>query len=117
MKIIDLLKEAKALYLKEIEYKDYCDFPGMCWCFKVIANKNKSRIEQGQKGHVPYNVIVAQIPEFNPKFFDAPISSMRNLNILIGLEFWWHVSEVRERVKAFDKLIELYKDSDKEFIW
>ena len=64
MQIVELLKEAKKLYLKNIGKV------GMCWCIKVIANQNKTRKEQSDKGHVPYASIRAQIPEFNPFYLE-----------------------------------------------
>lgn len=110
MSILELLKKAKTLYL---ENQGKC---GMCWCIKVVANKDKSRIEQSNKGHVPYASIVAQIPEFNPEYLEAkPGYSIKIVNV--GLEFWWNIEDTGSRRRAFDKLIELYKDSDKEFIW
>lgn len=109
MQIIELLKKAKALYL-ENQGK-----AGMCWCIKVIANEGKTRHEQSNKGHVPYASIKAQIPEFNPDYLEGTVKILPNLEV--GLEFWWDVDSIRPRINAFDKLIELYKDSDKEFIW
>jgi len=113
MQIIELLKKAKELYLKE---KGKC---GMCWCIKVIANEGKSREEQRDRGHVPYAVIVAQIPEFNPRY----LKSYKNVyfavrsELNVGLEFWWAIEDTRSRIKAFDTLIEIYEDIDREFVW
>ena len=47
----------------------------------------------------------------------------RNTKILgnpyleIGLEFWWEVTDVESRIRAFDTLIKLYEDIDREFVW
>lgn len=111
MLIIDLLKQSKELYLQEIEGKDSVKFPGMCWCIKTIANKGKSKIEQSSKGHPSYGIIRNNIPEFTPSFLgsDHPI--------FLDIEFWWSVEKTQPRIEAFDKLIKLYKGSDKEFIW
>ena len=119
MLIIDLLKQSKELYLQEIEGKDYIRFPGMCWCIKTIANKGKSRIEQNNKGHVPYKIIKAQIPEFSPTYLKSyKVEYFASRPYLqIGLEFWWDVDDTESRIKAFDKLIELYENSTKEFVW
>ena len=112
MLILELLQRAKKLYL-ENQGK-----VGMCWCIKVVANEGKSREEQRDKGHIPYSSIVAQIPEFCPEFFNAPILFIMNPNyrLLIGLEFWWPITDIESRIKAFDKLIELYENIDREFV-
>ena len=113
MLILELLVKAKKLYL-ENQGK-----AGMCWCIKVIANEGKSREEQSNKGQVPYASIKAQIPEFNPfylKSYKAEFFAI-NQQLSVGLEFWWEVTDVESRIKAFDTLIELYEDSDREFVW
>ena len=113
MSILELLQRAKKLYL-ENQGK-----AGMCWCIKVIANEGKSREEQSNKGQVPYASIKAQIPEFNPfylKSYKAEFFAI-NQHLSVGLEFWWEVDDVESRIKAFDTLIELYEDIDKEFVW
>ena len=111
MQIIELLKEAKKLYLKNRGKV------GMCWCIKVIANENKSRSEQSNKGQVPYNIIVAQIPEFTPEFFSATPRRKWVKGFNIGLEFWWDINDSESRIKAFDELIKLYENVDREFVW
>lgn len=113
MSILELLQKAKKLYL-ENQGKT-----GMCWCIKVIANEGKSREEQSNKGQVPYASIKAQIPEFNPfylKSYKAEFFAI-NQHLAVGLEFWWEVDDVESRIRAFDTLIELYEDSDREFVW
>ena len=118
MLIIDLLKQSKELYLQEIEGKDSVKFPGMCWCIKTIASKEKSRIEQSSKGHPSYVVIRNNIPEFTPYFLNADIFYTAYLHpFCVGLSFWWSVEKTQPRIEAFDKLIELYENSDKEFVW
>jgi hypothetical protein len=113
MLISELLQKAKKLYL-ENQGK-----AGMCWCIKVIANEGKSREEQSNKGQVPYTSIKAQIPEFNPfylKSYKAEFFAI-NQHLSVGLEFWWEIDDVESRIKAFDTLIELYEDIDREFVW
>jgi hypothetical protein len=105
--------KAKKLYL-ENQGK-----AGMCWCIKVIANEGKSREEQSNKGQVPYTSIKAQIPEFNPfylKSYKAEFFAI-NQHLAVGLEFWWAVDDVESRIRAFDTLIELYENIDREFVW
>lgn len=114
MSILELLQKAKKLYL-ENQGK-----VGMCWCIKVIANEGKSREEQRDMGHIPYACIEAQIPEFNPYYLNAPEVQCKILSnpfLVAGLEFWWEVTEVEPRIKAFDTLIEIYENTDKEFVW
>lgn len=117
MLVIDLLKQSKELYLQEIEGKDSVRFPGMCWCIKTTAIKGKSRIEQSSKGHPSYIVIRSNIPEFIPSFLGADIFSKELPPFCIGLEFWWPVEKTQPRIEAFDKLIKLYENSNKEFVW
>lgn len=113
MLISELLQKAKKLYLSNQGKV------GMCWCIKVIANEGKSREEQRDRGHIPYASIKAQIPEFNPRYLksykNVYFAARTELNV--GLEFWWEIRDTRSRIKAFDTLIEIYKDYNKEFIW
>jgi hypothetical protein len=90
----------------------------MCWAIKVVANQHKTREEQ-RKGHVPYAEIVKQIPEFNPFYLKAHRAQELaiNINLTVGLEFWWDVELVEPRIKAFDTLIEIYEDYNREFVW
>lgn len=114
MLILELLQKAKKLYL-ENQGK-----VGMCWCIKVVTNEDKSREEQRDRGHIPYSSIRAQIPEFNPFYLEAPEVQCKILGnpfLEIGLEFWWDISDSESRIKAFDKLIELYENIDREFVW
>ena len=114
----EVLKQALTLYMMEAREGSKKN-PGMCWCIKVIANQYKTREEQRERGHIPYNSIKAQIPEFNPFYLKAHKYQhfAINQNIEVGLEFWWDVELTEPRIKAFKELIEIYKDSDKEFIW
>jgi hypothetical protein len=91
----------------------------MCWCIKVVANLNKSIEEQRDRGHVPYSSIKSQIPEFNPWYLKAHKAEYLAINrhLQEGLEFWWDVELVEPRIKAFDTLIKVYENSDREFVW
>ena len=114
MQIVDLLRKAKKLYLENRGKV------GMCWCIKVIANQNKTQKEQSDKGHIPYASIEAQIPEFNPFYLNVPEVQCKILShpfLIVGLEFWWEVNDIEPRIKAFDKLIKLYENIDREFVW
>lgn len=116
MSILELLQKAKKLYLECINKEDYV---GMCWCIKVVANEGKSKEERNNKGYIPYTSIKAQIPEFNPFYLKAYRYEhfVINQHLSIGLEFWWRVDYTEPRIKAFDILIELYENIDKEFVW
>lgn len=113
MSILELLQKAKKLYL------EHQGKVGMCWCIKVIANKDKHPLEQSRRGQVPYASIKAQIPEFNPWYLKAHKAEYLAINrhLQEGLEFWWDIECVEPRIKAFDTLIEIYEDTDKEFVW
>ena len=113
MSILELLQKAKKLYLSNQGKV------GMCWCIKVVANEDKSREEQRDRGHIPYASIKAQIPEFNPWYLKAHKAEYLAINrhLQEGLEFWWDVECVESRIKAFDTLIEIYEDIDREFVW
>ena len=113
MQIKELLQKAKKLYL-ENQGK-----VGMCWCIKVVANLNKSREEQRDRGQIAYVSIKSQIPEFNPWYLKAHKAEYLAIcrHLQAGLEFWWDIDCIEPRIKAFDTLIELYENSDKEFVW
>ena len=113
MSILELLQKAKNLYLKNK------GGVGMCWCIKVVANEGKSREEQRDRGQIPYASIKSQIPEFNPWYLKAHKAEYLAINrhLQEGLEFWWDIECVEPRIKAFDTLIKLYENSDKEFVW
>lgn len=113
MKILELLQKAKKLYL------EHQGKVGMCWCIKVIANQDKHPLEQSRRGQVPYASIKAQIPEFNPfylKSYKAEFFAI-NQQLSVGLEFWWEIDDIDSRIRAFDTLIKLYEDIDREFVW
>lgn len=57
-----------------------------------------------------YKDLVDNIPEFNPEFLKAT----REVK-MAGLDFWWGNYDVESRLKAFQVLKDIYKDSPKEF--
>lgn len=95
MKVVEVLQKAKDIFLHRIQLYMYT---GMCVCIKKAIDRNID---------VSNELVNKNIPEFNPKFLEGTTPDK---------PFWWPVSEHEARIKAFDKLIELYKDSDKEFI-
>lgn len=113
MSILELLQKAKKLYLSNQGKV------GMCWCIKVVADLNKSIEERRDRGQIPYASIKSQIPEFNPWYLKSHKAEYLAINrhLQEGLEFWWEVTDVEPRIKAFDTLIKVYENSDREFVW
>ena len=111
MSILELLQKAKKLYL-ENQGK-----VGMCWCIRVVAYLNVNEEQRRSKGYIPYASIKSQIPEFNPWYLKKLSIWQFNKHLHEGLEFWWDIECVEPRIKAFDTLIEIYEDIDKEFVW
>ena len=113
MSILELLQKAKKLYL------EHQGKVGMCWCIKVVANQDKHPLEQSRRGQVPYASIKAQIPEFNPRYLKAHKAEYLAINrhLQEGLEFWWDIKCIEPRINAFNTLIEIYEDIDREFVW
>ena len=107
MKVYDVIISAKSIYISETSHLCY---PGMCWCLKVAATKGLDFKEKNRKGHPSYKDLVTNIPEFNPEFLKAT----REVK-MAGLDFWWGDHDVESRLKAFQVLKDIYKDSPKEF--
>lgn len=96
MKVVEVLQKAKDIFLHRIQVYMYT---GMCVCIKSAIYEDAFCVTK--------ELFNKNIPEFNPKFLEA---------ITPDKPFWWPPDQHEPRIKAFDKLIELYKDSDKEFI-
>ena len=94
MKKINVLIKAKEVY-KKISGK-----VGMCYC--LIQAINDCNYNNG----VNYDILLYNFPEFNPKYFKSTA---------IPCYFWWNIEDVESRLKAFDTLIELYKNNTEEF--
>ena len=92
MKKIDVLIIAKALYKELLP-----DTRGMCYCLRRAVYDQ-----------VDYSMLLYNFPEFNPKYLKSTASIY---------EFWWNVKDIESRLKAFDTLIELYKNSTEEFTY
>ena len=80
-KILKIIKEAKQAYLI---YKSSF----MCCCFYNVASFDC------------YDDIVKVIPEFRPSTFGLDKEAARGA--------WWLAADRESRIKAFDKLIEIY---------
>lgn len=93
MKKIDVLINAKELYKKIMPGPI-----GMCYCL--------IRVVRGYKHDTWYDILLYNFPEFNPKYFKSTANSF---------DYWWNVEDVESRLKAFDTLIELYKNNTEEF--
>lgn len=83
-RILKDIKEAKKVYL---DYKENY----MCWCFRHVDKDRYGYLEDIQK----------YIPEFNRTDMNAEIWAFYNSQ-------WWDVCDRESRIKAFDKLIDLY---------
>lgn len=111
MKVYDVIKAAEELYIEELKkIPEY--YPGMCWCLKVAAANIKFKNSKSKVCYITYKGLVANIPEFNPEFLKAT-KSIRTA----GLDFWWDLNDKQSRLNAFRLLRNIYKQSDKEFIY
>lgn len=115
MKILELLKEAKKLYLKETRNGSPTLWPGMCWCIKIVIIRN---IPKYDYKNLKYSKIKKQIPEFNPEYLESKVMELINKHPAFEVDylFWWDNEDRLSRIQAFDKLIKAYERSDKEFV-
>lgn len=82
-KTLKIIKKAKQAYLNgESRF--------MCNCFYLVEPSFE---------HCYYN-IVDKIPEFKPSTFGLHVGDVR--------EGWWSIADRESRIKAFNKLIEIY---------
>lgn len=100
------LKRLKVCLTVIIDAKNYYvrnTYLGMCNAFSVILFHNYFEcIERiGYKNWIHRN-----IPEFKAKY-------LTGIEMSHGV-FWWNVDDIDNRIKAFDKLIDLYKTKIKE---
>lgn len=84
-KILKDIKKAKQIFLKE-------EARFICHCFKKVNPIKYSDIESIRK----------IIPEFKPTTFIKYVNPYKNF---VG---WWRITDRESRIKAFDKLIEIY---------
>lgn len=82
-KTLEIIKKAKQAYLNK-----HSKF--MCVCFYNVEDSFC----------FSYNNIVKRIPEFKPSTF--------GLVDVIEEGGWWNINDQESRIKAFDKLIEIY---------
>lgn len=92
MKKIEVLKQAKEIFL---ERKNI----GMCYAITLVHWKYHKSM---------YPRFSENLPEFNREFLN-PNSNPDN-------PYWWDRNDVESRITAFDRLIEIYKNSNEEWI-
>lgn len=92
-KIYELLVRAKRYYINW----DMSMF-GMCFFIEKAAVE-AGLIENSKNYEGVYNLI----PEFNPTYLGGSNK----------VSYWWDISDRESRIKAFDKLINLYADKVK----
>lgn len=91
----DILCVLYAAKVKFIADRNTFGYPfGMCFyiqnCISFIFNT-----------HIYYDEIKNIIPEFIPETFGLTINNNNH---------WWNINDINSRIKAFDKLIEIYKN-------
>ena len=101
MKKIDVLILAKELYKELLP-----DTKGMCYCLRRIVY-DQAEISC-HFDHIDYSMLLYNFPEFNPKYLKSTA---------FIYSFWWDIEDIESRLKAFDTLIELYKNNTEEFIY
>ena len=101
MKKIDVLIKARELYKRLIPNPI-----GMCYCLKNVLYEQDGYYDLYYYA-ISYNMLVCNFPEFSPKYFKLTTSTPG---------FWWNIEDTESRLKAFDTLIELYKNSTEEFV-
>ena len=94
MLIVDLLKRAR--HIQEISGGRI----GMCGCIKVVCDMHFLYYDS-------IYCIERNIPAFNAWNFTGKRQP--------PYHFWWPLSDKESRLKAFDTLIMLYENSDKEW--
>lgn len=92
-KILKWIKSAKKCYINNTYVNTN---RGMCFAFHVSGEYADDPLT--------YSYIQEIIPEFNPIYLDAPYQE----------GYWWALGDIESRIKAFDKLIHLYKTKLKE---
>lgn len=114
--ILDLITKAKDRYLDSGEGRY-----GMYEAFKSIVERSSDLEEKllniirdrypNRKIHTiedEDNWIHILIPEFDPYILNGK-SSLFNDNRDYYKHYWWELSDKESRIKAFDKLIEIYR--------
>lgn len=81
-KTLEIIKKARQAYLDRRS-------PFMCICFHIVEYSFSS-----------YDDIVREIPEFKPSTFGLYVGEIKGR--------WWPIKDRASRIKAFDKLIEIY---------
>lgn len=91
--IYELLVKAKEYYISRSFYR-----LGMCFFIREMAIR-EGLIEEFSN----YTEVYDLIPEFNPAYLGGSDET----------DYWWDLSDSESRIKAFDKLINLYAEKVK----
>lgn len=91
MSILEILEKAKALYEQTDPYRRQ----GMCW---TICSACPPELES----YIYHNKKLGWIPEFNPEFLGGSLERIAM--------YWWPISDHKSRLRAFDKLINVYRN-------
>lgn len=98
MLIVNVLKKTKQFLIKSDKYI------GMCECIKCVCYINYIK-------YTTLQCIKQNIPEFSYLYLVSKI----DMDVPVH-DYWWDPSDKQSRIEAFDKLIDLYKNSNKEWI-
>lgn len=99
--ILNWIKKTKEYYCNE-------HMPGMCYSFANTLPKYLKK--EWNLTEPSYKKIKHFIPEYYPEFFEThEIEYDEELNNSAEEGYWWHIPDREPRIKAFDKLIEIYE--------
>lgn len=107
MKIYNVIKRANEIY-NSFNY----GLIGMCFALKKAVIEDMPIKEINNKGMPKYKDLVSNIPEFTPEYLNSFYK-----NIIPDVNLWWPIIDTDSRIKAFNLLLSLYKNSDKEFTY
>lgn len=93
---IKLIQKAKSFYLNERLVQ--------CMCAAFFWAMFKGKPLDEEEDRFIGDIIRVYIPEFNPDYLGGKILPQYSINT----GFWWNPKDTESRIKAFDKLIELY---------
>lgn len=98
--ILNILIAAKRNYIRDFKERIITDSFPLGMCFFIGKELSKHSVYDCN-----YDDIIKFIPEFNPEFCEGNINKTW---------YWWHINDTESRIRAFDKLINLYKQKINE---